>query len=152
MNTFDDLPRLVGGDVFELPLMPLREVVMFPNNTMPLFVGRESSIKAVESALANYNKKICLVVQREPDIEKPQAKDLYPVGVVSRVLQLLRLPEGTIKVLFEGLERVQWLPVSEGKEPFGSGPFPRVFVEPVPYTQQPSPHTEARVRTTQEAV
>lgn len=97
----------------QLPFMPLREVVMFPRSIMPLFVGREASIRAIEAAQADYNKKIFLVAQRESDLEKPAAEDLAPVGVVCKVLQMLRLPDGTIKVLFEGLFRAQWSGLAE---------------------------------------
>ncbi len=95
-------------DFQELPVMPLREVVMFPRSIMPLFVGRDSSIKAIDTAQNSYSKLIFLVNQREPELEKPDAKDLAKVGVVSRVLQVLRLPDGTIKVLFEGIYRARW--------------------------------------------
>lgn len=101
-------------DVFlTLPIMPLREVVMFPRSIMPLFVGREASIKAIEVAQASYSKQIFLVTQREPDQEKPEADDLAPVGVVCKVLQMLRLPDGTIKVLFEGMYRAVWQELHE---------------------------------------
>jgi ATP-dependent Lon protease len=109
------------GDVtpfFELPLMSLREVVMFPHAIMPLFVGRDASIKAIDAALADYGKRIVLVAQKEPDIEKPTFDDLYDVGVVSRILQMLRLPDGSIKVLFEGLDRVRWQPVTQPEQAF----------------------------------
>ena len=103
-----------GTDVFlTLPIMPLREVVMFPRSIMPLFVGREASIKAIEVAQASYSKQIFLVTQREPDQEKPEADDLAPVGVVCKVLQMLRLPDGTIKVLFEGMYRAVWQELHE---------------------------------------
>lgn len=103
-----------GTDVFlTLPIMPLREVVMFPRSIMPLFVGREASIKAIEVAQASYSKQIFLVTQREPDQEKPEADDLAPVGVVCKVLQMLRLPDGTIKVLFEGMYRAVWQQLHE---------------------------------------
>ena len=97
----------------ELPVMPLREVVMLPRTIMPLFVGREASIKAIELAQSGYNKQMFLVAQREPDVEKPGADDLSPVGVVCKVLQMLRLPDGTIKVLFEGLHRARWTELRE---------------------------------------
>ncbi|MDR2820647.1 MAG: endopeptidase La [Desulfovibrio sp.] len=96
------------GVFVEFPVMPLREVVMFPRAIMPLFVGREASIKAIESAQNSYDRQIFLVAQRNPELEKPADDDLCPVGVVSRVLQMLRLPDGTIKVLFEGLYRAKW--------------------------------------------
>ena len=140
--------------LFELPLMPLREVVMFPNTIMPLFVGREASIKAIEAAVSEYDKQICLVVQREPDQEKPSAEALYPIGVVSRVLQLLRLPDGTIKVLFEGLHRVKWSPYPGAPEdaPFGDGEYPRVRIMPCPSFVITSPESEALVRSSLEVL
>jgi len=93
-----------------LPLMSLREVVMFPRSIVPLFVGREASVKAIERALAEFDKKIFLVAQRAPEKEKPGPEDLFEIGTVSKILQLLRLPDGTIKVLFEGLYRAEWSP------------------------------------------
>ena len=92
----------------QLPLMSLREVVMFPRSIIPLFVGREASIKAIEHAIADSSKEIFLVAQREPEMEVPEADDLFEIGTVSKVLQMLRLPDGTIKVLFEGLYRARW--------------------------------------------
>ncbi len=109
----------------KLPLMSVREVVMFPRAIMPLFVGREASIKAIEAGYSEYGKKIFLVAQREPDTEKPEAKDIYPIGVVCKILQILRLPDGTIKVLFEGLYRALWNPLHEHL-PFGDKVFPCV--------------------------
>ena len=91
-----------------LPIMTLREVVIFPHAIMPLFVGRESSVRAIEQAISSYGKYIFLVTQKEADVEKPQPDDIYPIGVVSRILQLMRLPDGSIKVLFEGLYRATW--------------------------------------------
>lgn len=142
--------RRSGAETLELPLMPLREVVMFPHSIMPLFVGREASIKAIESAVTDYDKQICLVVQREPDVEKPESGGLYEIGVASKILQLLRLPDGTIKVLFEGLYRVRWQ--AETADSAFSGPFPLVRVEPLPSTSTASPESEALVRTTHEAL
>lgn len=149
MRIFNDMRRS-GAETFELPLMPLREVVMFPHSIMPLFVGREASIKAIESAVADYDKEICLVVQREPDVEKPESGDLYEVGVVSKILQLLRLPDGTIKVLFEGLYRVRRQDATEDSA--FTGPFPLVKVEPLPSLNTVSPESEALIRTTHEAL
>jgi ATP-dependent Lon protease len=91
-----------------LPVMSLREVVMFPKSIVPLFVGRDSSIKAIETALDRYEKRIFLVAQKDPGQERPDVDGLYSVGTVSKVLQMLRLPDGTIKVLFEGLYRATW--------------------------------------------
>ena len=91
-----------------LPIMTLREVVIFPHAIMPLFVGRESSVRAIEQAISSYGKYIFLVTQKEADIERPEPEDIYSIGVVSRILQLMRLPDGSIKVLFEGLYRATW--------------------------------------------
>ena len=133
---------------FELPLMPLREVVMSPHSIMPLLVGREASIKAIESAVNDYGKRICLVTQREPELEKPDPADLYAVGVVGRVLQYMRLPEGPIKVLFEGLYRISWRPLTpeDQENPFGTDAFPKVVVTPLPIMRNDGPETEALVR------
>jgi ATP-dependent Lon protease len=91
-----------------LPLMPLREVVLFPHSILPLFVGRVSSIKAVDTAVADYNRRILLVAQRSPDQEKPAPNELFTMGTAAKIIQVLRLPDGTIKVLFEGLHRAYW--------------------------------------------
>ncbi len=88
-----------------LPFMPLREVVVFPGAVSSLFVGRDLSIRAIETAIAEYDRKIFLVLQKDPEQEKPSLEELYKIGTVSRILQLLRLPDGTVKVLFEGLHR-----------------------------------------------
>lgn len=88
------------------PLLPLRDVVVFPHMVLPLFVGRERSIEAIEEAMSSA-KEVLLVAQRKPDDNDPQAEDLHPVGTVAHILQLLKLPDGTIRVLVEGLYRVQ---------------------------------------------
>ena len=102
-------------------------------------VGREASIKAIESAVNDYGKRICLVTQREPELEKPDPADLYAVGVVGRVLQYMRLPEGPIKVLFEGLYRISWRPLTpeDQENPFGTDAFPKVVVTPLPIMRCP---------------
>ena len=89
-----------------LPVLPLRDVVVYPRMVIPLFVGREKSIRALDLAEAQYHKRIVLVAQRSPEVDDPQANDLYAVGVLANVLQLLRLPDGTVKVLVEGVQRV----------------------------------------------
>src|SRR5687768_10204638 len=90
----------------ELPVLPLRDVVVFPHMVIPLFVGREKSVRALEIAMAG-NKQILLVAQRSPDIDEPAAGDLYTIGTIASVLQLLKLPDGTIKVLVEGTQRAE---------------------------------------------
>jgi ATP-dependent Lon protease len=85
----------------ELPLLPLRDVVVYPHMVLPLFVGREKSIEALEDAMAS-DKQVLLVAQRNAADDNPGADDIYQVGTVSNILQLLKLPDGTIKVLVEG--------------------------------------------------
>ena len=101
--------------ITQMPVLPLRDVVVFPNMVIPLFVGRARSIKALDM-ISEDDKRILLVAQRRPDIDDPTAEDLYQVGTVANILQLLRLPDETIKVLVEGLERVEVLDVSLAEE------------------------------------
>lgn len=88
------------------PVLSLRDVVVFPHMVIPLFVGREKSIQALDVVMTN-NQKVVLLSQRDPAIDNPSIKDIYTVGTLARVLQLLRLPDGTVKVLLEGEERVK---------------------------------------------
>ena len=89
----------------DLPVLPLRDVVVYPHMVIPLFVGRDRSIKALDIARAA-DKQILLIAQKSPDVDDPGQADLYPVGTLATVLQLLKLPDGTIKVLVEGVSRV----------------------------------------------
>src|SRR5690606_28494584 len=88
----------------ELPLLPLRDVVVYPHMVTPLFVGRGKSIEALERAMAS-DKQVLLVAQRNPSVDDPTADDVYSIGTVASILQLLKLPDGTVKVLVEGIER-----------------------------------------------
>jgi ATP-dependent Lon protease len=90
-----------SSSVIQLPLLPLRDVVVYPHMVLPLFVGREKSIEALEDAMAN-DKQVLLVAQRNAADDDPGADDIYQMGTVSNILQLLKLPDGTIKVLVEG--------------------------------------------------
>lgn len=108
MSIYKDDCNSFSDDSVCLPIMSLREVVMFPRSITPLFVGREASINSIEEAILNYDKKIFLVAQRNPETERPGADELFSVGTVSKILQMLKLPDGTIKVLFEGLYRAKW--------------------------------------------
>ena len=90
----------------DLPVLPLRDVVVYPHMVIPLFVGRDRSVRALEIAM-EADKQILLVAQKSPDVDEPSAKDLYEVGTLAQVLQLLKLPDGTIKVLVEGTARVR---------------------------------------------
>ena len=91
-----------------LPCLPLRDIVVFPGMLVPLFVGREKSIKALKEVMKT-NKKIILVTQKNPEIDDPEEENLYSLGCESKILQLLKLPDGTVKVLVEGLNRMKIL-------------------------------------------
>ena len=90
-----------------LPLLPLRDVVIYPNMVVPLFVGRELSIKSLDDAMNNHHKNIVLVTQKSAQVDDPDFTDLYKIGTVANILQLLKLPDGTMKVLVEGTSRVE---------------------------------------------
>ena len=139
-------PQYGASPAQTLPFMPLREVVMFPRSIMPLFVGREASIKAIEEAQAKFGKFIFLVSQKEAEVERPGGDDLYGVGVVCKVLQMLRLPDGTIKVLFEGMNRAVWRSLLD------SAACPLVQVEDLPETESRPEEREALVRAVHESL
>ena len=92
--------------LLELPVLPLRDVVVYPHMVIPLFVGREKSIRALDVAMEG-DKQILLVAQRSPDVDDPRETDLHSVGTLASLLQLLKLPDGTIKVLVEGAARAE---------------------------------------------
>lgn len=89
----------------EAPILPLRDVVVYPHMVIPLFVGRKRSIKALEAAMLQSKKHIFLVAQKNPLEDEPSAESIYSIGTISSILQLLKLPDGTVKVLIEGIER-----------------------------------------------
>lgn len=99
-------------ETVELPVLPLRDVVVFPHMVIPLFVGRDKSMRALEQAM-EADKHILLVAQKSPEVDDPSGADLYQVGTLAQVLQLLKLPDGTIKVLVEGLSRMRVEQVAE---------------------------------------
>ena len=88
------------------PVLPLRDIVVFPHMIVPLFVGREKSVKALEDAMSS-KKEIILLSQKDPSIEDPIKKDLFKFGTIGTILQLLKLPDGTVKVLVEGKKRIK---------------------------------------------
>ena len=90
------------------PLLPLRDIVIFPSMVVPLFVGREKSIKALQEVMKT-DKSIVLVTQKNSEVDDPTGQDLFQYGCLSKVLQLLKLPDGTVKVLVEGEKRVKIL-------------------------------------------
>ena len=89
-----------------LPLLPLRELVIFPNMVIPLFVGREQSINALEEAI-NIKSFIFIVTQRDPEVEKPKLEDIYSIGTIAKIVQIYKLPDDTIKILVEGIGRAK---------------------------------------------
>ena len=98
-----------------IPVLPLRDVVVYPHMVIPLFVGRDKSIKALEAAMAA-DKQILLIAQKSAGEDDPKAEDIYRIGTLSSILQLLKLPDGTVKVLVEGAQRariVHFLPNEE---------------------------------------
>jgi len=97
------------------PTLPLRDIVVFPGMIVPLFVGRDKSIKALNEVMKT-NKKIVLVTQKNAEIDDPTGKDLYSIACESKILQLLKLPDGTVKVLVEGLDRVKLTECKNVKE------------------------------------
>ncbi len=113
MSGTADLPN----EKLELPLLPLRDVVVFPHMVIPLFVGRPKSIKALEVAM-EAGKTILLVAQQSAAKDEPSASDLYSVGCVANILQMLRLPDGTLKVLVEGVQRVRIEMVEDRRQMF----------------------------------
>jgi ATP-dependent Lon protease len=89
-----------------IPVLPLRDVVVYPHMVIPLFVGREKSINALDTAMQE-DKKILLVAQKNAEIDDPSVDDIHEIGTLSTILQLLKLPDGTVKVLVEGVERAR---------------------------------------------
>ncbi|WP_064749768.1 endopeptidase La [Lysobacter antibioticus] len=116
-----------SAEFMTLPVLPLRDVVVFPHMVIPLFVGRDKSIRALDLAM-EADKRILLVAQKSAETDDPGAADLYEIGTLAQVLQLLKLPDGTIKVLVEGVSRVRVTEVAEGD---GALSGRAVAVEPV---------------------
>src|SRR5471030_2115103 len=101
----NDLP-ILSSELTQFPLLPLRDVVVFPHMVIPLFVGRPKSIKALEAAMEQ-GKSIMLAAQKAAAKDEPSASDIYEIGCVANILQMLKLPDGTVKVLVEGAQRAR---------------------------------------------
>lgn len=101
----------------ELPLLPLRDVVVFPHMVIPLFVGRPKSIKALEAAM-EAERRIMLVAQKAAAKDEPSPEDMFEMGCVATILQMLKLPDGTVKVLVEGVQRAKVLSINDGETHF----------------------------------
>ncbi len=122
-----------------LPLLPLRDIVLFPHRLVPLFIGRERSIMAIEHAMAS-GKEIFLAAQKDAQIDDPTEKDIYRIGTIGTVIQILRLPDGTVKALIEGKQRARVLQFVPGYN------FFMVQVEPKSEIVEAGPEIEALVR------
>ncbi|MFP4466276.1 MAG: endopeptidase La [Candidatus Goldiibacteriota bacterium] len=127
----------------KMPLLALRDLVIFPNMVIPLFVGREKSIKALEAAMEQ-DRIIFLVAQKDARTDDPQEKDIYDVGTVSEILQILKLPDGAIRVLVEGLTR------GKVKEYTSRAPYYEVEIDEIPEAEVKSKEAEALIRVTLE--
>ncbi len=119
----------------DLPLLPLRDVVVFPHMVIPLFVGRPKSIKALESAM-EAERRIMLVAQKTAAKDEPAVSDMFDVGCVSTILQMLKLPDGTVKVLVEGQQRARVNRIEDGETHFSANVTPVEVVEPALKTSE----------------
>ena len=128
-----------------LPLLPIRDIVVFPFMVLPLFVGREMSIKAIESALGT-NKMVLLVAQKSLDIENPTPKDMYSLGTIGLIMRMLKLPDGRIKILVQGISKAKILEYAE------TVPFFTVKIEKIieKKNEKSSLEVEALMRTVKE--
>ncbi len=108
----DDLVSIIEDDNFDaeipdiLPLMPVRDVVVFTDMVLPLFVGREKSVRAVQEAVAREGY-LFLATQKDPAIENPNTEEIFDIGTVSRVLRMLKLPDGNVKILVQGFVKAK---------------------------------------------
>ena len=118
-----------------MPLLPLRDVVVFNYMIVPLFVGREQSVQAVEAA-ATHGRHIFLCAQKDGQVDNPKADDLYPVGSVALILRLLKMPDGRIKALVQGVSRARLVDLNE------SGPYLSANVELMPEPEAVAPESE----------
>ncbi|MFQ5588329.1 MAG: endopeptidase La [Nitrospiria bacterium] len=125
----------------KLPLLPVRDIVVFPHMVLPLFVGRELSVKAIEKAIAG-KKMVVLAAQKSLDIESPKPEDIYAVGTVGTIMRMLKLSDGRIKILVQGVSKVNITSFSK------TTPYYEVEIEPVeePLLGEISPEVEASVR------
>ncbi len=108
---------ILPSEPITLPLLPLRDVVVFPHMVIPLFVGRPKSIKALEAAMES-GRQIMLVAQKAAGKDEPRADDMFEIGCVSSILQMLKLPDGTVKVLVEGIQRATTTSITDAEEHF----------------------------------
>src|SRR5437764_7967569 len=124
------------SDTRKLPMMPIRDVVIFPHMMTPFVVGRESSVRALEEALAG-DRKIFLATQHDAKVDEPRPDEIYSVGTVANIVQSVKQSDGNIKVLVEGVERGKVISVSEDEGYF------RAMVRTFTYRVEPSPQLDA---------
>ena len=139
-----NLPKLFKDDDFDsskwlLPMLPLRDIVVFPHMVAPLFVGRSKSVNALTEAMNN-DKRVFLATQKKAGIDNPTEKDINQVGTIANVLQLLRLPDGTVKALIEGKTRATIARFVKNED------FFQVAIEPMVQTEVSPPESVALVR------
>jgi ATP-dependent Lon protease len=116
---------VLPAEPITMPLLPLRDVVVYPHMVIPLFVGREKSILALDHAMRG-SKQILLVAQKQADVDDPGPDDIYRIGTLATILQLLKLPDGTVKVLVEGQQRALVNRIDDGESHFSANVSPIV--------------------------
>src|SRR5690349_21950823 len=127
------------SDTRKLPMMPIRDVVIFPHMMTPFVVGRESSVRALEEALAA-DKKIFLATQHDASVDEPKPNELFQVGTIVNIVQSLKLPDGNIKVLVEGIERGKIVSVSDTEGYF------EATIRTAKYNLEAAPNTETAMQ------
>ena len=125
-------------DSKRIPMMPVRDMVIFPHMMTPFIVGREASVRALEEALAG-DKRIFLATQHDASVDDPKPGEIYTVGTIANIVQSVKLPDGNIRVLVEGIERAKALQISNDEG------FFRASIKPVSVKAEPSPQLEQAV-------
>ena len=121
--------QLVNEMPEEIPLLPIRDAVYFPHMVFPLFVGREKSVRALDEAMAQ-QRFILLVAQKQVTTDDPEPEDIYSVGLVAEVMQIMKVPDGTVRVVLEGIERVRVVSYKQ------TDPYFLAKVEPMPSLEE----------------
>ena len=135
--------KIAEGGGFRLPLLPLRDIIVFPHMVVPLFVGRDKSLAALEEAMAQ-DKTILLAAQRRAKTDEPRDEDIFEIGTIGHIIQLLRFPKGPVKVLVEGRSR------GRIKSFLHSTPYFACMVEDVAEPVEASPEIHALMRSVQD--
>ena len=120
--------NLERSERIEIPVLPLRDVVVYPHMVIPLFVGREKSIRCLEAAMEQ-DKKVLLVAQKDASTDEPTVEEIFSVGTVANILQMLKLPDGTVKVLVEGGQRARLERMIDDRAERVDHAFPRTLGE-----------------------